>query len=53
MMFVVPVFFVITGRSVFFLQHIARRLFGGLGGEEDGPMIAQNKNPLAQVVDDD
>jgi hypothetical protein len=28
-------------------EHPTRRLFGGLGGEEDGPMLEQNYNPLS------
>ncbi len=37
-------------------EHPTRRLFGGLGGEEDGPMLEQNYNPLsasATGTDDD
>lgn len=30
-------------------DHPSRRLFGGLGGEEEGPMLASNTNPLAQL----
>jgi hypothetical protein len=29
-------------------DHPTRRLFGGVGGEEEGPMIAQHTNPIAE-----
>lgn len=34
-------------------DHPSRKLFGGLGGEEEGPMIAQNVNPLADLYGND
>jgi hypothetical protein len=34
-------------------DHPSRKLFGGVGGEEDGPMLSQNANPLANKYGDD